>query len=77
MSTRIPHDDIAAWPLLGKLYLFNMVLLTASILFSAFILNISQNDHNKSVPHWLKMLTINYLAKIFCIQPVNIINLNI
>jgi uncharacterized protein YacL len=70
MSNSLPHADIAAWPLLGKLYLFNIVMITFSLLFSTFIINLSTSDHQKTVPDWLKKLTINFLSKIFCIQAV-------
>jgi len=68
MSNNLPHNDIVAWPLVGKLYLFNSVLLAFSLVFSAFIINVSQGNHLKSVPNWLKKLTVNVLAKIFCLQ---------
>ncbi len=54
----------------GKLYLFNTVLITFSLGFSAFIINSSRGDHVKSVPDWLKRLTINILSKLFCIQAI-------
>ena len=58
MSINMPQSDLSAWPLLGKMYLFNIVLLTFSLMFSAFIINISQNDHLKSVPDWLRRVNI-------------------
>lgn len=45
-------------------------MITFSLLFSTFIINVSQTDHQKSVPDWLKKLTINFLSKVFCIQAV-------
>jgi hypothetical protein len=45
-------------------------MITFSILFSTFIINVSQTDHQKSVPDWLKKLTLSFLSKIFCIQAV-------
>lgn len=54
MSISLPNNEISAWPLLGKLFLFNIVLLTFSLLFSAFILKISHQDHLKTVPDWVK-----------------------
>jgi hypothetical protein len=56
LSNMMPHSEISAWPLLGKLYLFNAVMLTFSLLFSSFIINLSQTHHNKSVPNWLKIV---------------------
>jgi len=70
MSNSLPHNDISAWPLLGKLYLFNAILLTISLIFSAFIINISREEHTRSVPDWLKRFTINFLSKIFCAQSI-------
>ena len=54
----------------GKLYLFNTVLITFSLVFSALIIAASRGDHVKTVPDWLKRLTINFLSKIFCLQAV-------
>lgn len=54
LTSSMPNSDIAAWPLLGKLYLFNIIMISFSILFSTFIVNISQNEHQKSVPDWLR-----------------------
>lgn len=70
LTSSMPNSDIAAWPLLGKLYLFNIIMISFSILFSTFIVNISQNEHQKSVPDWLRKFTINFLSKVFCIQAV-------
>ncbi|RMZ94595.1 neuronal acetylcholine receptor subunit alpha-5, partial [Brachionus plicatilis] len=70
MSNTVPNHEISAWPLLGKLFLFNIVLLTFSIMFSAFVINISGGNHTKNVPSWLRKLTLNVLAKVFCIQAV-------
>lgn len=70
MSNSAPNHDISAWPLLGKMFLFNIVLLSFSILFSTFIINIASGDHLKSVPDWLRKLTISVLARVFCIQAV-------
>lgn len=70
LSNSLPHDDIAAWPLLGKLYLFNVVLLTFSLLFSSFIINVSKENHLKSVPDWVKKVTINFFSRIFCLQSI-------
>lgn len=54
LSNSLPHTDIQAFPLLGKLYLFNAVMIAFSIMFSSFIINLSQTDHLKSVPDWLR-----------------------
>ena len=54
LTSNMPTSDIVAWPLLGKLYLFNLIMISFSILFSTFIVNISQTDHQKSVPEWLR-----------------------
>ncbi|CAF0769090.1 unnamed protein product [Brachionus calyciflorus] len=70
MSNSTPNHEISAWPLLAKMFVFNIVLLTFSLLFSAFVINIARGDHLKSVPSWLRKLTINILARVFCIQAV-------
>ena len=57
MISSMPHNDISAWPLLGKLFLFNIVLLTFSLIFSAYIIKISHQDHLKTVPDWLKKVS--------------------
>ncbi len=58
MSVNMSHSDLSAWPILGKLYLFNIVLLTFAILFSSFIINVAQPNHTKSVPDWLRKVSV-------------------
>ncbi len=71
LSNALPRDDISAWPIVGKLYLFNTILLTFSLLFSMFIINIASCEHaTRGVPDWLKRFTINILSRVFCVQPV-------
>jgi hypothetical protein len=54
MSKSLPSNDIDSWPVLGKIYLFNMVIMSSSLIFSAFIINIGNNEHTRTVPDWLK-----------------------
>lgn len=61
----MPNSDIASWPLLGKLYLFNIIMITFSILFSTLIVNISQIDHQKTVPDWLKKVKFKFFVQKF------------
>ncbi len=71
LSSSLPKDDITAWPIVGKLYLFNTILLTFSLLFSMFIINIVSCEHaTRGVPDWLKKFTIYILARLFCVQPI-------
>ena len=70
LTNSISHNEVNTMPLLGKLYLFNSVLLVVSLAFSAFIIKISSSDHTKAVPDWLKKVTINVLSKIFCVQAI-------
>ena len=71
MSINLPKHDISSWPLLGKLYLFNIVLLTVSLLFSSFIIKVAHVDHLKTVPDWLKkvlliLISHTYFVTIAC-----------
>lgn len=65
MTNSVPNSDIASWPLLGKLYLFNIIMITFSILFSTLIVNISQIDHQKTVPDWLKKVKFKFFVQKF------------
>jgi hypothetical protein len=61
MSISLPHNDISQWPLLGKLFLFNNVLLTFSLIFSALIIKLAHQEHLKTVPDWLKRVYEYYI----------------
>ncbi|KAL4640348.1 neuronal acetylcholine receptor subunit alpha-9-II-like [Arapaima gigas] len=58
-------------PLIGKYYIATMTMITASTALTIFIMNIHFcGAEAKPVPHWAKVLIINYMAKIFFVYEV-------
>ncbi|XP_053336213.1 neuronal acetylcholine receptor subunit alpha-9 [Clarias gariepinus] len=58
-------------PLIGKYYIATMTMITASTSLTIFIMNIHFcGAEAKPVPHWAKVLIIDYMAKIFFVYEV-------
>ncbi|CAB1450462.1 unnamed protein product [Pleuronectes platessa] len=58
-------------PLIGKYYIATMTMVTASTSLTIFIMNIHFcGAEAKPVPHWAKVLIIDYMSKIFCVYEV-------
>ncbi|KAM3866581.1 neuronal acetylcholine receptor subunit alpha-9-II [Diretmus argenteus] len=58
-------------PLIGKYYIATMTMITASTALSIFIMNIHFcGAEAKPVPHWAKVLIIDYMSKIFFVYEV-------
>ncbi|XP_060771606.1 neuronal acetylcholine receptor subunit alpha-9 [Neoarius graeffei] len=58
-------------PLIGKYYIATMTMITASTSLTIFIMNIHFcGAEAKPVPHWAKILIIDYMAKIFFVYEV-------
>ncbi|XP_018591185.2 neuronal acetylcholine receptor subunit alpha-9-II [Scleropages formosus] len=58
-------------PLIGKYYIATMTMITASTALTIFIMNIHFcGAEAKPVPHWAKVLIINYMSKIFFVYEV-------
>ncbi|XP_062864547.1 neuronal acetylcholine receptor subunit alpha-9 [Trichomycterus rosablanca] len=58
-------------PLIGKYYIATMTMITASTSLTIFIMNIHFCGADaKPVPHWAKVLIIDYMAKIFFVYEV-------
>ncbi|KAM9849753.1 neuronal acetylcholine receptor subunit alpha-9-II [Aulostomus maculatus] len=58
-------------PLIGKYYIATMTMVTASTALTIFIMNIHFcGAAAKPVPHWAKVLIIDYMSKIFCVYEV-------
>ncbi|XP_019730423.1 neuronal acetylcholine receptor subunit alpha-9-II [Hippocampus comes] len=58
-------------PLIGKYYIATMTMVTASTALTIFIMNIHFcGPEAKPVPHWAKVLIIDYMSKIFCVYEV-------
>ncbi|XP_077588500.1 neuronal acetylcholine receptor subunit alpha-9-II isoform X1 [Stigmatopora nigra] len=58
-------------PLIGKYYIATMTMVTASTALTIFIMNIHLcGPEAKPVPHWAKVLIIDYMSKIFCVYEV-------
>ncbi|KAF0039373.1 hypothetical protein F2P81_007608 [Scophthalmus maximus] len=55
-------------PLIGKYYIATMTMVTASTALTIFIMNIHFcGAEAKPVPHWAKVLIIDYMSKIFMV----------
>lgn len=55
----------------GKYYIATMTMVTASTSLTIFIMNIHFcGAEAKPVPHWAKVLIIDYMSKIFCVYEV-------
>ncbi|KAJ0050171.1 hypothetical protein NL108_014038 [Boleophthalmus pectinirostris] len=58
-------------PLIGKYYIATMTMITASTALTIFIMNIHFcGAEAKPVPHWAKVLIIDYMSKIFFVYEV-------
>ncbi|XP_073699072.1 neuronal acetylcholine receptor subunit alpha-9-I-like [Garra rufa] len=58
-------------PLIGKYYIATMTMITASTSLTIFIMNIHFcGAEAKPVPHWAKVLIIDYMSKIFFVYEV-------
>ncbi|KAF7668013.1 hypothetical protein LDENG_00036960 [Lucifuga dentata] len=58
-------------PLIGKYYIATMTMVTASTALTIFIMNIHFcGAEAKPVPHWAKVLIIDYMSKIFFVYEV-------
>ncbi|XP_023184696.1 neuronal acetylcholine receptor subunit alpha-9-II-like isoform X2 [Xiphophorus maculatus] len=58
-------------PLIGKYYIATMTMVTASTALTIFIMNIHFcGVEAKPVPHWAKVLIIDYMSKIFFVYEV-------
>ncbi|XP_016305297.1 neuronal acetylcholine receptor subunit alpha-9-like [Sinocyclocheilus anshuiensis] len=58
-------------PLIGKYYIATMTMITASTSLTIFIMNIHFcGAEAKPVPHWAKVLVIDYMSKIFFVYEV-------
>ncbi|XP_057184444.1 neuronal acetylcholine receptor subunit alpha-9-II-like isoform X2 [Triplophysa rosa] len=58
-------------PLIGKYYIATMTMITASTALTIFIMNIHFCGADaKPVPHWAKVLIIDYMSKIFFVYEV-------
>ncbi|KAE8285975.1 Neuronal acetylcholine receptor subunit alpha-9-II [Larimichthys crocea] len=58
-------------PLIGKYYIATMTMVTASTSLTIFIMNIHFcGAEAKPVPHWAKVLIIDYMSKIFFVYEV-------
>ncbi|XP_051945155.1 neuronal acetylcholine receptor subunit alpha-9-II [Xyrauchen texanus] len=58
-------------PLIGKYYIATMTMITASTALTIFIMNIHFcGAEAKPVPHWAKVLIIDYMSKIFFVNEV-------
>ncbi|KAG5848279.1 hypothetical protein ANANG_G00096790 [Anguilla anguilla] len=58
-------------PLIGKYYIATMIMITASTALTIFIMNIHFcGAEAKPVPHWAKVVIINYMSKIFFVYEV-------
>uniref|UniRef100_A0A8C5DP30 Neuronal acetylcholine receptor subunit alpha-9-II-like n=1 Tax=Gouania willdenowi TaxID=441366 RepID=A0A8C5DP30_GOUWI len=58
-------------PLIGKYYIATMTMVTASTSLTIFIMNIHFcGPEAKPVPHWAKVLIIDYMSKIFFVYEV-------
>ncbi|KAM4554882.1 neuronal acetylcholine receptor subunit alpha-9-II [Odontesthes bonariensis] len=58
-------------PLIGKYYIATMTMVTASTALTIFIMNIHFcGPEAKPVPHWAKVLIIDYMSKIFFVYEV-------
>ncbi|XP_076878461.1 neuronal acetylcholine receptor subunit alpha-9-I [Brachyhypopomus gauderio] len=63
-----PSENV---PLIGKYYIATMTMITASTSLTIFIMNIHFcGAEAKPVPHWAKVLIINYMSKIFFVYEV-------
>uniref|UniRef100_A0A3B3SSW3 Cholinergic receptor nicotinic alpha 9 subunit n=2 Tax=Paramormyrops kingsleyae TaxID=1676925 RepID=A0A3B3SSW3_9TELE len=58
-------------PLIGKYYIATMTMITASTALTIFIMNIHFcGAEAKPVPHWAKVIIIDYMSKIFFVYEV-------
>ncbi|KAJ8262416.1 hypothetical protein GJAV_G00166220 [Gymnothorax javanicus] len=58
-------------PLIGKYYIATMTMITASTALTIFIMNIHFcGAEAKPVPHWAKIIIIDYMSKIFFVHEV-------
>ncbi|KAG7458711.1 hypothetical protein MATL_G00223590 [Megalops atlanticus] len=58
-------------PIIGKYYIATMIMITASTALTIFIMNIHFcGAEAKPVPHWAKVLIIDYMSKIFFVYEV-------
>ncbi|XP_034044678.1 neuronal acetylcholine receptor subunit alpha-9-I [Thalassophryne amazonica] len=58
-------------PYIGKYYIATMIMITASTSLTIFIMNIHFcGAEAKPVPHWAKVLIIDYMSKIFFVYEV-------
>uniref|UniRef100_A0A667X685 Cholinergic receptor nicotinic alpha 9 subunit n=1 Tax=Myripristis murdjan TaxID=586833 RepID=A0A667X685_9TELE len=58
-------------PLIGKYYIATMTMITASTALTIFIMNIHFcGAEARPVPHWAKVLIIDYMSKIFFVYEV-------
>ncbi|XP_066518296.1 neuronal acetylcholine receptor subunit alpha-9 [Hoplias malabaricus] len=63
-----PSENV---PLIGKYYIATMTMITASTSLTIFIMNIHFcGAEAKPVPHWAKVLIIDYMSKIFFVYEV-------
>uniref|UniRef100_A0A3P9JC28 Uncharacterized protein n=1 Tax=Oryzias latipes TaxID=8090 RepID=A0A3P9JC28_ORYLA len=63
-------------PLINVFFSISLALMVASQLETIFITNIQFSSHQYStVPHWLSVLVLRYLAVVACSQHLNILNL--
>ncbi|KAM7387951.1 hypothetical protein PAMP_024155 [Pampus punctatissimus] len=57
-------------PLLNVLFSVSFALMVASLLETVFITNIQLScSHYSTVPHWLRVLVLRYLAVVVCLPP--------
>uniref|UniRef100_A0A8C8BX53 Uncharacterized protein n=1 Tax=Oncorhynchus tshawytscha TaxID=74940 RepID=A0A8C8BX53_ONCTS len=69
VAERMPSSDYV--PLIGKWYVATMTMITASTALTVFIMNIHFCCADaKPVPHWAKVLIINYMPKIILVYEV-------
>ncbi|KAL4641770.1 hypothetical protein GN956_G10863 [Arapaima gigas] len=58
-------------PLIGKYYIATMTMITASTALTIFIMNIHFcGAEARPVPHWAKVIVIDYMSKIFFVYEV-------
>ncbi|KAJ8336015.1 hypothetical protein SKAU_G00393580 [Synaphobranchus kaupii] len=63
-----PSENV---PLIGKYYIATMIMITASTALTIFIMNIHFcGAEAKPVPHWAKVIIIDYMSKIFFVYEV-------